>query len=224
MSAARPSDELRKAAEPIWHRTLQHPFVRGLGDGSLTLDAFRFYLRQDYVFLIEYSRVLSLACAKANDLSAIQVFSGLMHDTLHKEMALHREFSARLGVSERELESTEPAMVTAGYTRHLLSVAYAGSVADILAAILPCQLGYAEIGAELNRRGVPAVEYYAEWIRMYASEEFRASAETLRRMMDNMTAGWPDSALAPLREHFIISSRFEYAFWEMAITQSQWPV
>ena len=29
------TDELYAAAEPLWRAQLQHPFVRGLGDGSL---------------------------------------------------------------------------------------------------------------------------------------------------------------------------------------------
>ena len=52
---------LRLKAEPIWRKELQHPFVRGLADGSLPVERFRFYLRQDYVFLIDYCRVFALA-------------------------------------------------------------------------------------------------------------------------------------------------------------------
>src|SRR5260370_34989823 len=57
---------IRAKAHPIWDRELKHPFVRGLGDGTLPIDRFRFYLAQDYVFLIQYCRVLPLAAAKAS--------------------------------------------------------------------------------------------------------------------------------------------------------------
>ena len=42
------ADELYKAAAPIWEAQLKHPFVRGLGDGTLPPEAFRRWLRQDY--------------------------------------------------------------------------------------------------------------------------------------------------------------------------------
>lgn len=58
------SDDLRKLADPVWRRSLSHPFVSGIGDGSLPVEKFKFYVRQDYVFLVEYSRVLALAVAK----------------------------------------------------------------------------------------------------------------------------------------------------------------
>src|SRR5271166_1369127 len=66
---------IRIKAQPIWDRELKHPFVRGLADGTLSVDRFRFYLVQDYLFLIEYSRVFALAAAKARDLGTIGLFT-----------------------------------------------------------------------------------------------------------------------------------------------------
>ncbi|MGH8014056.1 MAG: thiaminase II [Candidatus Binataceae bacterium] len=218
------SAELRAMARPIWQRELSHPFVRGIGDGTLAMERFRFYLRQDYIFLIEYCRVFALSAAKARELETIRVFSRLMHETLYGEMELHRDFCQRLGIASEELERTQPAPTTHAYTRHLLNVAWSGTLAEILSALMPCQLGYAEIGAELARVHDWERSSYAEWIRTYSSAEFVAGAERLRLMLDEMTAGWPAAALKPLAEHFMLSTRYEYLFWEMAWTQSNWPV
>ncbi|MGH7987801.1 MAG: thiaminase II [Candidatus Binataceae bacterium] len=218
------SAALRERATPVWRLELAHPFVRGIADGTLTLECFRFYLRQDYLFLIEYCRVFALAAAKAPDLETMRLFSRLMHDTLHGEMELHRDFCRRLGITADEMEHTEPAPTTHAYTRHLLNVAWSGTLAEIVSALMPCQLGYAKIGGELAR--VPGWERspYAEWIRTYSSTEFVASAERLRVMLDEMTAGWPAAALVPLTNHFMLSTRYEYLFWEMAWNQAGWPV
>ena len=101
MSAASFSAGLRAGAETIWRRELDHPFVRGLGDGTLPVEHFRFYLRQDYLFLIDYCRVFALAAAKAPDLAAMQLFSTLLQDTLFGEMQSHRDYCARLGIARR---------------------------------------------------------------------------------------------------------------------------
>src|SRR5229473_5537883 len=146
--------------------TISANFVRGLGDGTLPIDRFRFYLAQDYVFLIEYCRVFALGAAKARDLQTIEVFTRLLDETLNTEMQLHRDYCRRLGIAATELETTAPAPITHAYTRHLLTVAYSGSIAEIVATVLPCQLGYAEIGMALageDRGG--ANPKYAEWIR-----------------------------------------------------------
>src|SRR5260221_5445409 len=133
---------IRAKAQPIWDRELKHPFVRGLGDGTLPIDRFRFYLAQDYVFLTEYCRVFALAAGKARDLQTIGVFRRLLDETLNNEMQLHRDYCQRLGIAKSDLEATAPASITHAYTRHLLTVAYSGSIADIVAAVLPCPLGY----------------------------------------------------------------------------------
>jgi thiaminase (transcriptional activator TenA) len=216
---------IRTKAQPIWDRELKHPFVRGLADGTLSFDRFRFYLTQDYIFLVEYCRVFALAAAKARDLQTIELFTDLLDETLNTEMQLHRDYCGRLGITESDLGRIAPAPVTHGYTRHLLTVAYSGSIADIVAAVLPCQLDYAEIGTALageDRGG--ANPKYAEWIRIYSSQEFVAGAEKLGSLVDDLTAGWPARELAYLETLFLTSSRYEYLFWEMAWNQSSWPL
>jgi thiaminase/transcriptional activator TenA len=216
---------LRLKAEPIWRKELEHPFVRGLADGSLPIERFRFYLRQDYVFLIDYCRVFALAASKARELKEITLFAKLLIDTLTTEMDLHREYCQRLGIALDELERTAHAPITHAYTRHLLTAAYSGSIAGILSAILPCQLGYAEIAAALVRDYRDWTSSpYADWIRTYSSPEFVAGAEQLRALLDELTADWPQASLAPLEQLFITSSRYEYLFWEMSYAKADWPL
>jgi len=225
MSQAGFTQSIRKRADQIWRRELEHPFVRGIADGTLDTDKFRYYLCQDYVFLIEYARVFALASAKARELSTIGLFSELLHGTIHTEMQLHRDYCAGFGISPKQLEATRAAPVTHGYTRHLLTTAYAGALVDIVAAVLPCQLGYAEIGAALARQRRGAMNSrYAQWIEMYASEEFAAGARRVADLLDGLASGFPERELERLSELFLISSRYEYMFWEMAWSSEDWRV
>src|SRR5258706_10188241 len=130
---------IRAKAQPIWDRELKHPFVRGLGDGTLPIDRFRFYLAQDYVFLTEYCRVFALAAAKAPDLQTIGVFTRLLDETLNTEMQLHRNYCQRLGIAETDLEATAPAPITHAYPGHLLTVAYTGPFGALVAARSRCR-------------------------------------------------------------------------------------
>jgi thiaminase (transcriptional activator TenA) len=155
----------------------------------------------------------------------MRLFAKLLAETLNTEMQLHRDYCKRLGISEDELEKTTAAPVTHGYTRHLLSVAWSGSVAEITAAMLPCYLGYMEIATALAREGRGGDKsYYAEWIRTYSSAEFAAIAETLGRLLDELTAGMPEREREPLATIFLTSSRYEFLFWEMAWNGADWQV
>jgi len=216
------SERLYHAAEPIWQKTLTHPFVTGIGDGTLPLENFRFYMGQDYVFLIEYSRLLALVTAKAPDLDTMSRFASLLDATLNREMTLHREFAAQCGISALALAQTQPAPTTLAYTNHLVRVAAIGNLAETLAALLPCQWGYCEIGQMLTRRGKPsAVPFYCQWIDMYASPEFAELAAWVRSLLDSFAGMVSEERL---NEIFCISARYEYLFWEMAYRLERWPV
>jgi len=218
------STTVRSHAADIWKRELAHPFVRGLGDGTLPVDRFRFYLEQDYLFLIEYGRVFALASAKGRDLETMGLFSGLLNDTLKVEMQLHRDYCKRLDIAETVLKRAVAAPITHGYTRHLLTTAYGGSIAEIVAAVLPCQLGYVEIATALAREGRGGGNsFYSEWIRTYTSPEFVEGAERLVRL-DQLTEGLPPRETDPLLTLFLTSSRYEYLFWEMSWSKATWPV
>lgn len=219
------SDLLLKKAEPIWQRTLHHPFVRGIGDGTLGVDKFKFYIHQDYVFLIEYSRVLGLATAKGSDLETMGKFAEFLHATLHTEMALHRRYAEKFGISREDLERTKPAPTAVGYTRHLLQVAALGSLGEIVASLVPCQWGYCEIGTTLAKQGEPKGQpLYGEWIRTYASPEFAALARWIRSLLDDLGHDAGTLERSRMEEVFLLSARYEHGFWEMSWRMEAWPV
>lgn len=218
------TSELRHAAEPIWSAQHEHPFVRGIGDGTLSLDRFRFWVRQDYVFLIEYARLLALAAARSPDLETMTRFAGLLQATLAVEMDLHRGYAAEFGISSAELAAEAKAPATQAYTDFLLRTAALGDYAEIVAALLPCMWGFSEIGLALAAGGRPADPRYAKWIDMYADPEFARLAAWCRDLLDRLAAELPAALRAAAREAFLVSSRHELAFWEMAWRRERWPV
>ncbi len=211
------SQALREKHADAWARIFADPFVRGIGDGSLPVDRFRFYLGQDYLFLVEYGRVLALAVAKAPDLDTMGRLSTVLEATLNGEMDLHRRYSAGFGVSVEALETAVEAPATHAYTRHLLAVAYSGALAEILFALLPCAWGYHEIGLRLrDAGGVREGNPYAEWIQTYSSEEYGTLARWLRDLADGLAEGLPEREVKRLERHYVEGLRHELAFWRMA--------
>lgn len=215
--------ELQTRFAPLFADVQAHSFVAGIGDGTLAVERFRYYIEQDYVFLMEYSRVLALAVAKGRDLPGMGQFAELLHATLNVEMALHRGYAAKFGITADALALVAAAPTTYAYTRHLLAVAYAGTIAEIGAALLPCQWGYGEIGRTLATTGMPTDQpLYAEWIGMYAGAEYHELVERLIATFDTLAAQESDTGRARLAEIFRISSHYEWAFWEMSWQQERW--
>lgn len=221
--AERFTNRLHEKVAEIWEALHRHPFVIGIGDSTLDLERFKFWVRQDYLFLVEYARSLALAAARSPDLDTMTRFARLLSETLETEMSLHRAYAAEFGISAAELASEAHAPTTRGYTDFLLRVATTGDYAELVAALLPCIWGFSEIGLRLGARSVPpGDERYAKWIAMYSSREFANLAEWCRALLDRLAEGLPERELQKLEAAFLTSSRYEWQFWEMAWRRERW--
>jgi len=214
---------IRTKSHNLWESITSHPFVQGIGDGTLSRERYEFFLKQDYLYLIEFSRFIALATARADQLADMAYLSRLLKVTLETEMEIHRSTCKNYGISPQELEATRPALITTAYANMLLRTAHEGSFGDILAALLPCACGYVEIGKLLKARGLPEDQFYRDWINAYASEEFEEFAIWL---IDRVNAMAEESGEKDKERWFDIyerSARFEYLFFDMCWKMEVWP-
>lgn len=211
------SQRLREAARPIWDRCLAHPFVTGIGDGTLPAEKFQYFMLQDYLYLFDYARVFALGVVKARDAALMRTFAQNVDAILGGEMNIHRAYMERLGISEAQVLAVKPALDNLSYTHYMLSVAERGGPAEIAAAILACSWSYAEIGQTLAKiPGAAEHPFYGEWIQGYASRDYDAANRALIELMDRLAAGAPEEELKYLEEIFVNCSRYELGFWDMA--------
>lgn len=217
MSKTSVSARLRQAAEPVWEQCLRHPFVTGIGDGTLDVEKFRHFMLQDYLYLFDYARVFALGVVKARDQELMRTFSRNVDAILNGEMNIHRAYMQRLGITEDQVFAVKPALDNLSYTNYMLSVAHTGGPMEIVASILACSWSYAEIGQALAKiPGAADHPFYGEWIRGYASEDYTATNQALIELMDQLADGAAEDQIAHLTEIFVNCSRYELGFWDMA--------
>lgn len=213
-------ETLRATCPQVWNEYTAHDFVKGLGDGSLPDKAFLTYLRQDYVFLIHFSRAWALAVAKAGNLEEMKAAVAIVHALLHEEMQLHVGICEEAGISLEELENTVELPQNMLYTRYVLEAGYSGDFLDMMAALAPCVMGYGEIGLNLDQAATSSA--YREWIDTYASAEYQGLCVELGNLIDKAvvsrlgdnyekTGRWQ-----ALVQHFETATRLERDFWGMA--------
>ncbi|GCL72824.1 thiaminase II [Paenibacillus naphthalenovorans] len=217
------SEHLRQAADASWQASFEHPFIRGIGDGTLPLDCFRHYVLNDAYYLSQFARIQALGAAKANDLYTVNRMAVHAQGTYSAELALHEKFAKLLGITEEEQKAFEPAPTSYAYTSHMLRAAYTGQLGDIIAAILPCYWLYYEIGERLAGC-TPEEPIYREWIAAYGGEWFRELVEEQIARIDDIAEQVTPQDRERMRNHFVISSRYEYMFWDMAYRKEAWPV
>jgi thiaminase/transcriptional activator TenA len=142
-------------------------------------------------------------------------FAELLQATAGAEMDLHRSYAAEFGVGAEELESEPMAPVNRAYTDFLIRTATTGDFAELAAALLPCMWGYSEIGLRLAAEERPREARYGRWIDAYADPEFARLAQWCRELVDGLGAEAGRTGRVRMREAFLVSSRYELAFWDV---------
>jgi thiaminase/transcriptional activator TenA len=214
--------ELWRSIEATYAAILRHPFLTGLTDGTLPRQSFQFYAVQDALYLREFARALSIAAARAPQEDWIIMFNEHAAGALKVERMLHESFFKEFGLSPEEVASTPLAPTNLAYTSYLLAVAYAAPFHEVIAALLPCYWIYWEVGKELERSGSPD-PLYARWIGTYASAEFGTIVRAVLAATDATAERLQQDERSAMRRHFLVTSRYEWMFWEMGYCRESWP-
>jgi len=209
--------------EAIYDSILRHPFIRGLTDGTLPEEAFRFYVIQDALYLRDYARGLALLGAKAPQDQWFMMFAEHARETIVVERALHESFFRDWKLSDEEVYSTPMTPSNLLYTSYLLRVAYDRPFPEMMGCFLPCYWIYWEVGKELEKRGSPE-ELFRRWIQTYSSEQYGSIVRQVIEVMDQVAQGLREDELKLIRHHFLVTSRLEYLFWDMGFHKQAWPI
>ena len=211
-------DRLLAAARPIWDRYNEHPFVKGIEDGTLDKEKFRYYILQDYLYLEEYAKVFAIGVAKAEDLEMIRLFAGYINVLTDGEMDIHRGYMGELGITQEELDAMPRALDNLSYTSYMLRVAYEETQVEILAGILSCAHSYEMIAKRIIENNPDSVNhpFYGDWIKGYASDAYTKENVALMAHLDRLTEHYTEQQVQHLIDIFVASSRYEELFWDMS--------
>ena len=219
------SQDLRQLAKPIWDAQLSHPFVVALGNGTLSEQKFKYYILQDARFLGELARVFAAGALRAPDGQSALRFNKLAEDTIVVERSLHENYGKRWKMTAQRMSSVPMAPTNYAYTRHMLAVAASGTAAEITVVALPCAWVYCVVGQHLLKKGPPPKDHpYRDWLMLYASPEFAEVQQWMRKKVDQWAKTAGHEERRRMEASFVLSSRYEWMFWEMAWNEERWPV
>jgi thiaminase/transcriptional activator TenA len=217
------TSELWQGIGDIYRGILVHPFLTGLTDGSLPHGTFAFYVVQDALYLRQYAQVLAAVASRAPDAAGTEMFARHAADAVAVERALHESLLTDLGVDPAAASAAKPAPTNLAYTSYLLAAIYGGSYADGIGAVLPCYWIYWEVGKELQRRGSPDPRYQ-RWIDTYGGEEFGAAVRAVLAVTDELGPVLAPRERERVHQHFRVTSRYEWMFWDMGYRKQTWPI
>ncbi len=213
----RPSQRFYELAMPVWQTYFTHPFVQGIGDGTLDQEKFRYYMIQDHKYLMQYAKVFALGLVKANDEGDMRMFADLIAATLDTENAVHQAYLKELDVTEEAIRATPMALNNKSYTDYMIAQATKGGLPEIAVAVLACSWSYKVIGDHLTSDpGRNKESFYERWIGMYSSEEYRSANDAMIDLVDRYCEGLSEERMTHLDEILLDCSYYEYQFWDMA--------
>ncbi len=208
---------------PIYDAILEHPFNRELAAGTLSTERFRFYMLQDGVYLIAFSRALSVAAARAEATDDMVKFAESAREAVVVERALHESYFRQFGIAPEEAARTEPSPTCLGYNSFLLATAYHAPYEVLVAALLPCFWIYWEVGKHIMAVAAPDNPFQT-WIDTYADDAFGAAVQGVIAVADRVAAGASETTLAGMHAAFARAAQLEWMFWDSAYRLERWPV
>ena len=215
------TDRLRRDVEYIWAKIFNHPFVIQLYDGTLPISKFKYYIIQDYNYLISMMRCFSLIAAKAGPSVSAKALEIALADAT-TELENYKKLLGKLDLSFNDVVNIEPAPTNLAYMNYLLATCALGTPLEGLVAVLPCFWSYLEIAEKLkDKLAANEVSIYREWCMTYLSSEYKNLVRDLRELVDSLWDGMNYDRYLKL---FTRSSKYEYMFWDMAYREEQWPV
>jgi len=215
-------DRLRKDAHAIWEKIIEHPFVVELVKGNLPLEKFKFYLLQDYQYLITAIKNFGIIASRAPSVEGMREVIDILNLEAKSEFDGYKEFLGRLGFTLQNASEIEPISVSVSYSSFLLSTSSLKSYAEAITSVLPCFWSYAEI-ADHHRESLSTNknQLYKDWGEVYGTDSYLSLVEKIKILVNKAGEGL---AYEKLKTVFIVASRYEYMFWDAVYNQLEWPV
>jgi len=210
------------ASAKDWAAYTEHPFVKGLADGTLAEVSFQHYLIQDYIFLVHFTRAWAMAVVKSESLEEMKIAATTVDALVNVEMLLHVETCKKIGITEEQIFSAEEAFENLAYTRFVMDAGLSGDFLDLMAALAPCVFGYGVIGSTLANTASKDTPYQ-EWIDTYASEEYQDLCGVVGSMIEKAAlarlGNEPEKnpRWSALCKRFNTATRLEIDFWQMGL-------
>ena len=218
------SQDIRNRNAAAWERVVTHPFIAGMGDGTLPLERFRFYFVQDYIFVKDLVAMAGMALAKSPDLGRASVpINRFLTGVLNPENDLFERALASLGASEEELTDAVATPVTRGFCDFLARLGHEGTFDEMVTVLYVTEGTYLDWASRLISSGCrPDNSIYREWIDIHGPQALGDFVDWTASHLDAI----PSELVSPRTDSLVRTALgYEIMFWEQALSGegASWP-
>ena len=203
------------------------PHMQDIVNGTMPLEKFRFQIKHNYQYLMEYARCWAVGFSKCSCFDEMYEWYKILSSTMEGTVIQNRDFWAKqIGVSLEEMEATIMAEGKRSYTSHELARAMEGDLASCMMALFPCNILYRYFGEDLLPQcKLPKDNMYYKWLEFYVSPEYVAKCDNEIRMVNKLCGNADERKRAKLLEIFAIGCNYEILQWQnMYYNMQTWPL
>lgn len=175
----------------VLDKLYRHEFNRQLYNGTLPPWQFKHFLKQDELYLRDYSKALWRVSERLPKEEHAQKFRQFSVDINRTERQLHLKYLAKLP-SMRFFSSKTVGPVKipiiAEYTDYLLYSAEKAPIDEAVISLSACYCVYRDMGERINLKQCESHNPYLEWLASYSGEEFVKSTEEIIKIADELIA------------------------------------
>ena len=212
-------NQINHKTDTVLEQIKQHPFIKELVNGTLPKEIFYFYIHQDVIYLAEYKKILAQIGIKCPKDSETQFFLDAATGIIDVENALHQDFLK----DQKSNKIASPSCEL--YISYLSRIVNTKSLAEGLAAVLPCFTIYKQVGDyilanQTNKSNNP----YQSWINTYGGEEFENSVNQAIDITNKYATTASEEVISKMDTAFEKASKLEWMFWDSAYYQEGWKI
>lgn len=216
---ARFTEWLRETSEPAWSGATRHRFTSRLADGSLSEEAFRYYLLQDYGFVRTLVSVAGHAVGNAPTLEAQRHFIEFLDNVTDEENDYFERSFEALDVDPSLAEDPPVDAVNQHFQNLLVRCALEGGYEFSLVSILPVEWVYVRWAHNVEKSDdLPF--YYREWIELHDNPQLSEFVEWMRNQLDEIGPRLPRDRQNELADRFQQVVILEEAFFDSAMNSA----
>lgn len=221
------AQSLWDAAAPLIAVTEKHPFLVAMVDGSLDMEAFRYYVVQDALYLNDFADCLR-RLSKNDGVETVdsERLESFAKGAEEAEMALHNSFFTQWDISADGAVQMPNTLLYTSYSKRIVATQ---CHAQGLSVMLPCFWVYMHVGKcmlKLRQElgdSVKRPPQFDAWIDMYSGDDFEKEVKEYIAMVDAACKTADEATLKEMEKHFIMSCKLEHMFWDQAQNKMEWP-
>lgn len=211
------SEVLYANAKDLWEKAAQKPFVLEMAEGTLNPERFRYYMLQDYLYLLDYIEILKSILNCSEKTSQREFLKKIISETENETYRVHVPNMRKIGVCDEEIRNAVKAQVIVDYVGYMRSQLEELGLIAGLTALLQCSWVYAYIGQKVTEKysGQIAASPYRSWFDAYACPEYIDANQMWIDVLDRETEGISQDEGQRLTRIFRKCAEYENRFWDV---------